>query len=97
MLTASVLKYGISKSALKHYDETLCGPISELVLRNRGSGPFGLLSIVDERCGGVFEDINEIISQPERDEFMEKYKKAAGFAKETLNAAPPIISNESFT
>ena len=97
MLAASFLKHGISKPALKHYDETLCGPISELVLRNRGSGPFGLLSIVDERCGGVFEDINEIISQPERDEFMEKYKKAAGFAKETLNAAPPIISKESFT
>ena len=30
----------------------LCGPISHLVLRNRGAGPFGLLNLVDERCGG---------------------------------------------
>ena len=97
ILAASFLKHGISGPALQHYDEVLCGPISELVLRNRGSGPFGLLSIVDERCGGVFEDINEIISQSERDEFMEKYKKAAGFAKETLNAAPSIIALENVT
>jgi hypothetical protein len=24
------------------------------VLRNRGAGPFGLLNLLDERCGGAF-------------------------------------------
>jgi hypothetical protein len=33
----------------------LCADVSALVLRNRGAGPFGLLGLVDERCGGVFD------------------------------------------
>ena len=65
--------------------------MSELVLRNRGAGPFGLLNMVDERCGGVFEDIDEVIPAAERAEFMAAYKAAAGFAIETLNAAPRTI------
>jgi 5-methylphenazine-1-carboxylate 1-monooxygenase len=32
-----------------------------VVLRNRGAGPFGLLNLLDERCGGVFDDIDAVI------------------------------------
>ena len=70
----------------------LCADISALVLRNRGAGPFGLLGLVDERCGGVFDNIDEVIPAAERDAFMARYKAAAGFAIETLNAAPPTIA-----
>ena len=63
-----------------------------MVLRNRGAGPFGLLNLLDERCGGVFDDIDEVIPAAERDAFMSRYKSAAGFAMEKLNAAPPIIA-----
>ena len=63
-----------------------------LVLRNRGSGPFGILGLVDERCGGVFDNIDDGIPAAEREAFMARYKAAAGFAIETLNAAPPIIA-----
>ena len=31
------------------------------------------------------------MTDSERDEFMHRYKMAAGFAAEKLNAAPPII------
>jgi hypothetical protein len=51
-----------------------------------------LLNLLDERCGGVFDDIDEVIPAAERDEFMSRYKAAAGFAKERLNAAPSIIA-----
>lgn len=91
VLGAKMLEYGVSAEALAAYDNELCGPISELVLRNRGAGPFGLLNIVDERCGGMFDDIDDVIPQAERAEFMAGYKSAAGFAIETLNASPPII------
>jgi hypothetical protein len=40
----------------------------------------------------VFDDINAVIPQAERDEFMARYKAAAGFAIETLNTAPPTIA-----
>ena len=66
--------------------------MSALVLRNRGAGPFGLLNLLDERCGGVFDDIEKVIPAAEREAFMARYKAAAGLAIETLNAAPPTIA-----
>ena len=60
---------------------------------NRGAGPFGLLNMVDERCGGTFENIDDVIPPKERTEFMAGYKAAAGFAIETLNKAPRTIAN----
>ncbi|MEP1209503.1 MAG: flavin-dependent oxidoreductase [Rhizobiaceae bacterium] len=90
-LGQKMLAHGINQAALRDYDETLCGPVSELVLRNRGSGPFGLLNMVNERCGGEFDNIDDVIPPQERSDFMARYKQAAGFAMEKLNAADPMI------
>ncbi len=92
VLGAAMLQHGVSPAALKAYDDKLCAPISALVLRNRGAGPFALLGMVDDRCGGVFDDINQVIPAAERDAFMARYKAAAGTAIDTLNAAPPTIA-----
>ena len=91
VITAKLLEHGVTPAALQAYDAQLCGPVSELVLRNRGAGPFGLLNLLDDRCGGVFENIDEVIPAKERADFMAAYKAAAGFAMETLNAAPPTV------
>lgn len=90
-LGACLLAHGVTPQALTAYDDKLCGPVSKLILRNRGAGPFGLLNIVDDRCGGVFDNIDEVIPPAEREAFLADYKAAAGFAIEALNAAPPII------
>jgi 2-polyprenyl-6-methoxyphenol hydroxylase-like FAD-dependent oxidoreductase len=92
VLGAALVAHGVGPEALAAYDAQLCGPISQLVLRNRGAGPFGLLNLVDERCGGVFDDIEAVIPAEERAAFMANYKAAAGFAMEALNASPPIIA-----
>ena len=92
ILGACMVEHGASEAALAAFDDKLCGPISQLVLRNRGAGPFGLLNLVDERCGGTFDNIDDVIPPAERTEFMARYKAAAGFAIETLNKAPPTIS-----
>ncbi len=91
VIGAQFLKHGITARALAAYDADLCGPVSQVVLRNRGSGPFGLLNLLDERCGGVFDDINAIIPEAERQDFMANYKAAAGFAMDRLNRAGPTI------
>ena len=91
VLGAAMVKHGVTQQALADYDDQLCGPISQLVLRNRGAGPFGLLNIVDQRCQGTFEHIDDVISAKERAEFMAGYKAAAGLAIESLNQAPPTI------
>ena len=95
VLGAAILERGMTPEALKYYDDQLCSKVSELVLRNRSAGPFGLLNILNDRCGGVFEDIENVIPLNERTEFMSKYKAAAGFAIEALNKAPPIISRNA--
>lgn len=91
VLGAQLLAHGVGPAALRAYDERLCGPISAVVLRNRGAGPFGLLGLVEARCGGVFDDIDQVMPAAEREAFMAGYKAAAGFAIEALNAAPPTI------
>ena len=91
VIGAKMLEHCVTEAALAAYDAQLCGPVSELVLRNRGAGPFGLLNLLDERCGGIFNDIEDVIPAAERADFMAKYKAAAGFAIETLNAADPTI------
>lgn len=88
----AIIEAGVTPQALKLYDERLCGPVGELVLRNRGAGPFGLLNLVDERCGGVFDDIEAVVPAAERAQFMAEYKRAAGFAIDHLNNAPAIIA-----
>lgn len=90
-LTGYFLKQGLTQGALQSFNDELCGPISELVLRNRGAGPFGLLQIVNSRCEGVFENIDDVVSLEERNTFMARYKTAAGLSKDALNAAPRRI------
>jgi hypothetical protein len=52
--------------------------VSELVLRNRNAGPFGLLDIVDDALRRVFDDIDDVIPPAERAAFIADYKAAAG-------------------
>src|SRR5262245_34820928 len=92
-LGAAMVEHGVTQEALAAFDSKLCGPISQLILRNRGAGPFGLLNIVDERCGGTFDKIDDVIPPDERAQFMAGYKAAAGFAIDSLNRAPATIAN----
>ena len=90
-LGATFLEHGVNPTALSTFDATFNAAINDVVLRNRGDGPFGLLGLVEERCGGVFDDIEDILPAEERTAFMQRYQTAAGFARDTLNSAPPII------
>jgi 2-polyprenyl-6-methoxyphenol hydroxylase-like FAD-dependent oxidoreductase len=95
VLGAALIEHGVTPMALAAYDRKLCAEISAVILRNRGAGPFGLLNLLDERCGGVFDDIDAVIPAHEREEFMSRYRAAAGFAKDRLNVAPPTIAPQA--
>jgi 5-methylphenazine-1-carboxylate 1-monooxygenase len=92
VLGAKFVEHGVGPNALEAYQDALHADISALVLRNRGAGPIALLGVVDERCGGVFDEIDDVIPRAEREAFMERYKSAAGFARDALNEAPPTIA-----
>lgn len=86
-----MVEHGVTPAALRAFDEELCGPIGQVAMRNRGAGPFGLLGIVEDRCGGQFDNIDDVFPAEERTAFMLAYQQAAGFAKDRLNAAPRTL------
>jgi len=81
----------IGSDALEAYEEIRRPATSRIVLANRGNGPDQIMQTVEERCGGVFGDISEVLSRQELEDTATAYKKLAGFDIEHLNAAPPII------
>lgn len=91
VMGAKFLECGVTPDALTSFEAQLLASMSALVLRNRGHGPIGILEVVDERCGGWFDDIDDVIPRAEVEAFMSNYKAAAGFAIESLNSAPPTI------
>lgn len=91
ILGAEFQQRGVGPDALLAVEDRLLEDISALVLRNRGAGPVGILGVVDDLCGGVFENIEDVIPRDEIDTFMARYKSAAGFAIDALNTAPPLI------
>ena len=96
IMGAKLLEYQVTPEALRAFEEVLIEPMSELVLRNRGHGPIGILGVIDQRCGGYFDDIADVIAPSEIEEFMAKYKAAAGFAIESLNQSPPTIEAPNY-
>ena len=88
---ACLVEHGVTPTAFEAFHKKFCGPIGQVVLRNRGGGAVGLPNMVDERCGGTFDNIDDVIPSDERTAFMAGYKSAAGFAIEKLNTAPPTI------
>ena len=92
VLGAHFVEHGVGPDALGAFESQLLEPMSELVLRNRGHGPIGILALVDERSNGYFDNIDDVIAHDEIHEYMSKYKAAAGFAIESLNTAPSTIA-----
>jgi len=91
VLGAEMQRLGVGIAALKSFEGAMLRDLNELVLRNRGAGPIGILGLVEERCGGVFDDIEDVIPRAEIEDYMARYKAAAGFAIETLNNSPRTI------
>ena len=90
VLGACLAEYGVGPGALMAYEQKLLQPINELVMRNRGEGPIGVLLEIEQRIAdGV--SIEDAIDPVAVANFMARYKEAAGTARDALNAAPDII------
>ena len=89
------LDHGVNPDALAAFENEVRPASGRMILAGRGSGPDSVVTIVEERCGGEFDDINDVMPYDERAALSDKYKKLAGFDIETLNARPPIIESGS--
>lgn len=90
-LGAAFRDHGITRTALLAYEAEM-RPRAEGILRaNRGKGPDAVMQMVEDLCGGTFDDLEPILPRATLAAHAEHYKRLSGFSVEGLNAQPPII------
>ena len=73
--------------ALKEYEAERLPRTAGIVLRNRLNGPEQVMQIAEERAPGGFTNIDDVIPLAEREEIAQRYKRLAGFDRQSLAAA----------
>lgn len=90
-LGAAFRDHGLTRDALLVYEAEM-RPRAEGILRaNRGKGPDAVMQMVEDLCGGTFDDLEPILPRATLAAHAEHYKRLSGFSVEVLNAQPPII------
>lgn len=90
-LGAALRDHGVTPAALETYEAEM-RPRAEGILRaNRGAGPDAVMQMVEDRCAGVFDKIDDVIPRADLAAHAEKYKRLSGFSIEVLNAQPAIL------
>ena len=93
-LGRAFLDQGVNVGALGQYEAEVLPVANKVIETNRGAGPDAILQLVEDRSGGQFDDINDVIPHAELEAHAQKYKRIAGFAIEALNSAPPTIGQD---
>lgn len=90
-LGRAFLEHGLTPEALQAYEAQMRPVTTQVVLTNRVAGPDHILDLVEERSGGRFGHIEEVISQRELADHGVRYKAIAGYGIAATNDAPPTI------
>lgn len=91
-LTGQIRKLGATEAALSHYEAVRGPATAKVVLTNRTDPPDAILREVWQRSGGNrFERIEDVISTAELQAISDRYKKVAGFDRETLKTRPSFV------
>ncbi|HEY9424957.1 MAG TPA: flavin-dependent oxidoreductase [Microterricola sp.] len=81
---------GSVAEALQSYENTRRLRTTAITLSNRSMGPEQVMQLAYERAPQGFDDIDTVIPYAERAEIADRYKKAAGFIPDELNARPSL-------
>ncbi len=92
---AQLLAHGPGPAALQAYEDQVRPQTTKVTLTNRGSGPDAIMQVVEDRCGGAFERIEDVITREELAAHAERYKAIAGFGIDALNGRADIIPREA--
>ncbi|RUS48884.1 flavin-dependent oxidoreductase [Cohnella sp. AR92] len=80
------------EAALKQYEALRLEKTASIVLSNRENGPEIVMQIVEERAPNGFANLHDVISRQELEDISARYKKIAGFDRDTLNAVKDVTS-----
>jgi 2-polyprenyl-6-methoxyphenol hydroxylase-like FAD-dependent oxidoreductase len=78
---------GSLEYALKEYEAERLPRTAALVLRNRMNGPEQVMQVAHERAPQGFMDIEKVVPLREREAIAQRYKRLAGFDRQTLQAS----------
>ena len=91
-LTGQIKKHGATEEALAAYETVRNPATAKVVLTNRTDPPDAILREVWQRSGGKrFDRIEDVISAAELETISERYKKVAGFDRETLKTRASFV------
>ncbi|MCR9139343.1 MAG: flavin-dependent oxidoreductase [Alphaproteobacteria bacterium] len=94
-LGANLIEHGLRAEALEAYEADVRPATTRIVRTNRGSGPDAVLQLIEDRCGGSFDHIDDVTSPGELADHAARYKAIAGFSIDALNALPQTIPDGS--
>ncbi len=91
-LTGQIKKLGATPDALTAYDAVRNPATAKVVLTNRNDPPDAILREVWTRSGGrPFDRIEDVMPTAELQAILDRYKKVAGFDRETLRTRPSFV------
>ena len=91
-LTGRIKQLGATEEALKQYETVRNPATAKVVLTNRTDPPDSILREVWQRSKGErFARIEDVISASELETISDRYKKIAGFDRETLRSRPSFV------
>jgi 5-methylphenazine-1-carboxylate 1-monooxygenase len=73
--------------ALREYEADRLPKTTGIVLRNRMNGPEQVMQMAEERAPQGFKEIGQVIAHNELEEISLRYKRLAGFDKQSLQTA----------
>jgi 2-polyprenyl-6-methoxyphenol hydroxylase-like FAD-dependent oxidoreductase len=91
-LTGQIKTHGATEQALQSYEAVRGPATANVVLANRNNPPDAILREVWQRSGGNrFERIEDVISAGELQAISDRYKKVAGFDRDSLRTRPSFV------
>lgn len=89
-----LLDHGITGQALQAFETLVRPAMAKVITANRGKGPDAIMQIIEDRCGGSFERIEDVISYEALKAHADSYKALAGFDIDALNRRPPLLPSD---
>jgi 2-polyprenyl-6-methoxyphenol hydroxylase-like FAD-dependent oxidoreductase len=91
-LTGQIKRFGATPQALTAYEAVRGPATAKVVLTNRSEPPDAILREVWHRSGGKpFARIEDVMPTAELEGILDRYRKVAGFDRETLKSRPSFV------
>lgn len=92
ILGVAIMTKGATRAAAQEYEDKVRPMANKVTLANRGNGgPDAIMQIAEDRCGGDFSKLDEMLPMNERQYHADTFKKLARISVEDTNIQASII------